>query len=81
MVRLFIGIAAGYILGARAGRARYEQIAKVARAISANPITRTVVSAGRQKLSDQLSTRPKLEPMEAIDERTTVLIPHDQLRR
>jgi hypothetical protein len=81
MVRLLIGMMAGYILGTKAGRARYEQLAKAARAVSSNPATRLLISAGRQRLSDQLSTRPKLEPMNVVDERTTVLVPHDQLRR
>ncbi|WP_024803394.1 hypothetical protein [Nocardia sp. BMG51109] len=81
MLRLIIGLAAGYVLGTKAGRARYEQISKTTRAITASPVTRKLVSVGRQKLSDKLSTQPKLEPMAPLDERTTVLIPHDQLRR
>ncbi|WP_216899078.1 hypothetical protein [Nocardia alni] len=81
MLRLIIGIAAGYILGAKAGRVRYEQISKTGRAIAASPVTRKLVEVSRQKLSDKLSTQPKLEPMEPLDERTTVLVPHDQLRR
>jgi len=81
MVRLLIGAIAGYILGTKAGRARYEQISKAARVFAGNPATRMLVSAGRQRLADQLSTRPKLEPLEPIDEHTTILIPHDRLRR
>lgn len=34
---LAIGFAAGYVLGAQAGRERYEQIAAQARAFTANP--------------------------------------------
>ncbi|MEU6584335.1 hypothetical protein ACWDUL_31405 [Nocardia niigatensis] len=81
MLRLFIGVAAGYVLGAKAGRARYEQISKTTRAISESPVTRKVVMMGRQKLADKLSTQPKLEPMVPLDERTTILVPQDQLRR
>ncbi|MBF6172320.1 hypothetical protein [Nocardia blacklockiae] len=81
MLRLIIGLAAGYVLGTKAGRARYEQISKTTRAITASPVTRKLVQVSRQKLSDKLSTQPKLEPMQPIDERTTVLVPHDQLRR
>ncbi|WP_026343214.1 hypothetical protein [Nocardia sp. BMG111209] len=81
MLRLIIGIAAGYVLGAKAGRARYEQLGKTARAIAGSPATRALVRVGRQKLSDKLSTRPQLEPMVPIDERTTILVPQDQLRR
>ncbi|RDI64038.1 hypothetical protein DFR76_109378 [Nocardia pseudobrasiliensis] len=81
MLRLIIGVAAGYVLGAKAGRARYEQISKTTRAITTSPVTRKILVVGRQKLSDKLSTQPKLEPMEPIDERTTILVPQDQLRR
>lgn len=81
MLRLIIGVAAGYVLGTKAGRARYEQISAATRAVTASPVTKKLVSVSRQKLSDKLSTQQKLEPMEPIDERTTVLIPHNQLRR
>ncbi|MBO0852650.1 MAG: hypothetical protein J2P18_02650 [Nocardia sp.] len=81
MLRLIIGVAAGYVLGTKAGRARYEQISKTTRAVTGSPVTRKLVQAGRQRLSDRLNTRPQLEPMEPIDERTTVMVPHDQIRR
>ncbi len=81
MLRLIIGIAAGYVLGSKAGRARYEQISASARAVAGSPVTRKLVNVSRQKLSEKLSTQPKLEPMEPLDERTTVMEPHDQLRR
>ena len=81
MLRLVIGLAAGYVLGTKAGRARYEQISSATRAVAGSPVTRKLVLIGRQRLSDKLSTRPQLEPMELLDERTTVLVPQDQLRR
>ncbi|MEU1984022.1 hypothetical protein [Nocardia sp. NPDC019395] len=81
MLRLIIGVAAGYVLGSKAGRARYEQISASARAVAGSPVTRKLVMVGRQKLSDRLSTQQKLEPMEPLDERTTVMVPHDQLRQ
>ncbi|MDF3288299.1 YtxH domain-containing protein [Streptomyces silvisoli] len=43
------GAAVGYVLGARAGRERYEQLRKTARRIAQNPAVRnTVESAGQQ---------------------------------
>ncbi|MEV6336255.1 MULTISPECIES: hypothetical protein [Nocardia] len=81
MLRLIIGIAAGYVLGTKAGRGRYEQISAATRAVTGSPVTRKLVLFGRQKLSDKLSTQAKLEPMVPLDERTTVLVPQDQLRR
>ncbi|PTR32064.1 hypothetical protein C8K36_1011110 [Rhodococcus sp. OK519] len=81
MLRLLVGVAAGYVLGTRAGRARYEQISKAAKAVATSPATKKAIEVGRQKLSDSLSTQPKLEPMKPIDEQTTILVPQDQLRR
>ncbi|RVW04877.1 hypothetical protein [Rhodococcus spongiicola] len=81
MLQLLVGVAAGYVLGTRAGRARYEQISKAAKAVATSPATKKVVEVGRQKLSDSLNTQPRLEPMKPIDETTTVLVPHDRLRR
>ncbi|MBJ8346885.1 hypothetical protein [Antrihabitans sp. YC2-6] len=81
MIGLVVVGAAGYVLGTKAGRARYEQISKAARVVATNPATKKILSAGRQKLSDTLNTRPQLEPLEPIDERTTILVPHEHLRR
>ncbi len=45
------GAAVGYVLGARAGRDRYEQLRKTAQHIAQNPAVRnTVESAGQQSL-------------------------------
>lgn len=35
-----MGLAAGYVLGARAGRQRYEQIKRMGKSISSNPTVR-----------------------------------------
>ncbi|AHK32517.1 hypothetical protein OPAG_05797 [Rhodococcus opacus PD630] len=81
MMRLLIGIAAGYVLGTRAGRARYEQISRATKAVATSPATRKVLQMSRQKLSDSLNTQPKLEPMKPLDEETTILVPQDQLKK
>ena len=36
-----IGIATGYVLGAHAGRQRYEQLKRMGRALSSNPAVKT----------------------------------------
>ncbi|GCE38776.1 hypothetical protein Rhow_002300 [Rhodococcus wratislaviensis] len=81
MMRLLIGIAAGYVLGTRAGRARYEQISRATKAVATSPATKKVLQMSRQKLSDSLNTQPKLEPMKPLDEDTTILVPQDQLKK
>ncbi|TXG91487.1 hypothetical protein DW322_16375 [Rhodococcus rhodnii] len=81
MMRLLIGVAAGYVLGTRAGRARYEQISRGAKAIATSPATKKVVEISRAKLSESLDPRPKLEPLKPVDEQTTIMVPQDQLRK
>ncbi len=58
------GAAVGYVLGARAGRERYEQLRKAARGVAQNPAVRnTVESAGQNgralasKAADRVTTR------------------------
>ncbi|WP_058044558.1 hypothetical protein [Streptomyces roseifaciens] len=43
-----IGAAVGYVLGARAGRERYEQLRKGARQIAQNPAVRNTVESAAQ---------------------------------
>lgn len=81
LMGLLVGVAAGYVLGTRAGRARYEQLSKTAKAVAASPVTKKAIEVGRQKLADSLSPQPKLEPMKPIDETTTIMIPRDQLKK
>lgn len=40
-----VGFAAGYVLGARAGRARYEQIREAARTFVSNPTVQSTASS------------------------------------
>ncbi|WP_406198327.1 hypothetical protein OH807_14115 [Kitasatospora sp. NBC_01560] len=46
---LIVGLAAGYVLGSRAGRQRYEQIAKVTRQVARNPTVQTAADKARQQ--------------------------------
>jgi hypothetical protein len=62
------GLAAGYVLGARAGRERYEQIVRLGRQVADNPAAQQaagavqaqaagLAKAARQKVSDGLHDR------------------------
>ncbi|WP_234434980.1 MULTISPECIES: hypothetical protein [Streptomyces] len=46
---LAAGFAAGYVLGSRAGRRRYEQIAKVTRQIAQSPTVQGATDRARQQ--------------------------------
>jgi hypothetical protein len=71
-ITFLTGLAAGYVLGARAGRERYEQIVRLGRQVADNPAAQQAAGAvqaqaadlaktARQKLSDGLHDRmPKM---------------------
>ncbi|MFB7474653.1 hypothetical protein [Kitasatospora sp. NPDC056184] len=44
-----VGLATGYVLGTRAGRQRYEQIAKVTRQVTQNPAVQGAAAQARQQ--------------------------------
>ncbi|GGC71764.1 hypothetical protein IEU95_14345 [Hoyosella rhizosphaerae] len=80
MIGLVVGVAAGYVLGTRAGRERYNQISRAAKTLATSPATKKAIDVGRQKLSEALSTEPKLERIADIDDSTSVYAPHDRQR-
>lgn len=49
------GFAAGYVLGSRAGRARYEQIRSAARSFARNPTVQSTASSLQHQAEDALS--------------------------
>ena len=50
------GFATGYVLGSRAGRARYEQIREAARAFMASPAVQSTASSLQHQAGDALAT-------------------------
>ena len=55
---LLIGFATGYVLGSKAGRARYEQIRRIARTIAENPPIRQVIDEAKD-LADAGTTKAR----------------------
>ncbi|MCB0931640.1 MAG: hypothetical protein KDB71_07035 [Mycobacterium sp.] len=70
-------LAAGYVLGTKAGRQRYEQIVGTYKAVTANPATKSVIDAGRRKIAERVSPDPAMAELTEIeiDAGTTVLRP------
>ncbi|MFM8599979.1 MAG: hypothetical protein ACKOB8_13405 [Mycobacterium sp.] len=67
MIRYLAVLAAGYVLGTKAGRARYEQIAGTYRALTGNPATRSMIEAGRRKIAERVSPDPVVVTITEID--------------
>ena len=77
MIGFMAVLAAGYVLGTKAGRERYDQIVGTARAVTGHPATKAVIDAGRRKIADRVSPDPKMVELTeiAIDPQTTVIEP------
>jgi hypothetical protein len=75
VIRAAVVLAVGYVLGAKAGRRRYEQIARTYRAVAGSPKTKAVIDAGRRTLADRMSPDPALVKLTEIDAETSVLHP------
>ncbi|MDF2825669.1 MAG: hypothetical protein K0R68_3077 [Mycobacterium sp.] len=75
MIRLIAVLGVGYVLGAKAGRRRYEQIAGTYRAVTANPATKAVLDAGRRKVADRVNPDPAMVKLTEIDSETSVIGP------
>jgi len=50
------GFATGYVLGSRAGRARYEQIRQAARSFASNPAVQSTATTLQHQAGDALTT-------------------------
>lgn len=76
-------LAAGYVLGTKAGRQRYEQIVGTYRAVTGNPATKSVIDAGRRKIAERVSPDPALVELTAIevDDDSTVIVPEARNQR
>ncbi|KQR97916.1 hypothetical protein ASG12_12900 [Williamsia sp. Leaf354] len=77
MVRLLALLGVGYVLGAKAGRRRYDQINGAYHAVTGSPATRKAIELGRQKLSEKINPEPPLTRVHQIDDSTTVYAPRD----
>jgi len=51
-----VGFATGYVLGSRAGRARYEQIREAARTFARNPAVQSTAASLQHQAEDALTT-------------------------
>jgi hypothetical protein len=72
VIRFAAVMAVGYVLGAKAGRRRYEQLAGTYRAITESPKTKAVLDAGRRKVADRLSPDPTMVTLTSIDTKTVL---------
>lgn len=57
MKGILIGVAIGYVLGAKAGRERYDQIVRTYHRIVENPTVRKAAGTAKDKVADNIPWR------------------------
>jgi hypothetical protein len=77
-VSFFAGVAVGFIVGARAGRERYEQIVKLTRQAAGNPTVQTVTKTVTTKTTELTKTAASRVPklVETAKNKATDRIDH-----
>lgn len=75
MFGYFVVLGVGYVLGTKAGRRRYEQIAGTYRAVTESPAAKAVIDAGRRKIADRVSPDPPMVRLTELDPGTAVIGP------
>ena len=73
MIGYVVVLGLGYVLGSRAGRRRYEQIAGTYRALTSSPMAKSVIEGGRRKIANRISPDAGFVTVAEIDEETAVV--------
>lgn len=66
MIQFVIGAAAGYVLGTKAGRRRFEQIKKGYTAAVNSPVTKKAVDATRKAVANKLDPQPRMREVKDL---------------
>ncbi len=81
MIGVVVALAAGYVLGSKAGRRRYEQIAGTYKALTGSPAAKSVIDASRRKIANRVSPDPPMVTLTELQGGTAVLKPEDPEER
>lgn len=72
MIRYVVVLGLGYVLGARAGRRRYEQLVGTYRALTSSPVAKSAIEASRRRIANRVSPDSRMVTLAEIDGRTTI---------
>jgi hypothetical protein len=75
LIRYVVVLGLGYVLGAKAGRRRYEQIVGTYRALTSSPAAKSVIEGGRRKIANRVSPDTRMVTLTEIDNETSVVAP------
>lgn len=73
LIRYVVVLGLGYVLGAKAGRRRYEQLVGTYRALTSSPLAKSVIEGGRRKIANRISPDAGFVTVAAIDDGTAVM--------
>jgi hypothetical protein len=73
LIRYVVVLGMGYVLGSKAGRRRYEQIAGTYRAVTSSPVAKSVIEGGRRKIANRISPDSGFVTLTEIDDETAVV--------
>ena len=73
MIGYVVVLGLGYVLGSRAGRRRYEQIAGTYRALTSSPLAKSMIEGGRRKIANRISPDSGFVTVAEIDGRTAIV--------
>lgn len=78
MIGYVVVLGLGYVLGAKAGRRRYEQIVGTYRAVTGSPTAKSLIDAGRRKIAERVSPDARMVTLAEIDTSTSVVEPQQR---
>ncbi len=72
LIGYVVVLGVGYVLGSKAGRRRYEQLAGTYRALTGSPMAKSVIEGGRRKIANRISPDAGFVTVAEIDDHTAV---------
>lgn len=66
MIQFVIGATAGYVLGTKAGRRRFEQIKKGYTTAINSPVTKSALNATRKAVANKLDPQPRMKEVKNL---------------
>ncbi|HIW96325.1 MAG TPA: hypothetical protein H9867_07585 [Candidatus Corynebacterium gallistercoris] len=70
MIQFVVGAAAGYLMGTKAGRRRYEQIRRGYETAVNSDVTKAAVRAGRKAIANKLDPEPRMHEVRDLNRST-----------
>ncbi|GAA4786498.1 hypothetical protein FRX94_02980 [Corynebacterium canis] len=79
MIQFVIGAAAGYVLGTKAGRKRFDQIKRGYNFAVNSPASKAAITATRKAIANRLDPQPRMKEIKEIrrEDGSTVLEPDE----